>query len=63
MWTLLAFISALCLGFYDVSKKIALHDLPVISVLTFSILFSSAILAVPLALSPYFPETLAGALL
>ncbi len=63
MWTLLAFISALCLGFYDVSKKIALHDLPVISVLTFSILFSSAILAVPLALSTYFPETMAGTLL
>lgn len=63
MWTLLAFISALCLGFYDVSKKIALHDLPVISVLTFSILFSSAILAIPLALSTYFPETMAGTLL
>ena len=63
MWTLLAFISALCLGFYDVSKKIALRDLPVISVLTFSILFSSAILAVPLALSTYFPETMAGTLL
>lgn len=63
MWTLLAFISALCLGFYDVSKKIALHDLPVISVLTFSILFSSAILAIPLVLSTYFPETMAGTLL
>lgn len=63
MWTLLAFISALCLGFYDVSKKIALRDLPVISVLTFSILFSSVILAVPLALSTYFPETMAGTLL
>lgn len=63
MWTLLAFISALCLGFYDVSKKIALRDLPVISVLTFSILFSSAILAVPLVLSTYFPETMAGTLL
>lgn len=63
MWTLLAFISALCLGFYDVSKKIALRDLPVISVLTFSILFSSAILAVPLALSTYFPDTMAGTLL
>jgi len=63
MWTLLAFISALCLGFYDVSKKIALRDLPVISVLTFSILFSSAILAIPLVLSTYFPETMAGTLL
>lgn len=63
MWTLLAFISALCLGFYDVSKKIALRDLPVISVLTFSILFSSAILAIPLVLSTYFPETMVGTLL
>ncbi|MBP5659462.1 MAG: DMT family transporter [Paludibacteraceae bacterium] len=63
MWTVFAFISALCLGCYDVSKKIALRDLPVISVLTFSILFSSAILAIPLVLSTYFPETMAGTLL
>ena len=29
MWTILAFISALCLGFYDVSKKVALVELGV----------------------------------
>ena len=34
MWTLLAFISALCLGFYDVSKKIALKENAVIDVLS-----------------------------
>ena len=33
MWTFLAFISALCLGFYDISKKIALRDHPVVDVL------------------------------
>ena len=26
MWVLLAFISALCLGGYDISKKTALRD-------------------------------------
>ena len=26
MWVILAFVSALCLGFYDISKKIALRD-------------------------------------
>ena len=34
MWTVLAFISALCLGFYDVSKKIALKENAVNDVLS-----------------------------
>ena len=56
MWTLLAFISALCLGFYDISKKVALRDNKVIDVLTLSICFSSLVLSVPLLLSRLHPE-------
>ena len=62
MWTLLAFISALCLGFYDISKKIALRDNKVIDVLTFSICFSALMLAVPLVLSRLWPETMSATL-
>ena len=62
MWTLLAFISALCLGFYDISKKIALRDNKVIDVLTFSICFSALMLAVPLVLSRLWPETMSTTL-
>lgn len=60
MWTLLAFISALCLGFYDISKKIALRDNKVIDVLTLSICFSSLVLSVPLILSRIYPEMMLG---
>lgn len=56
MWTVLAFISALCLGFYDISKKIALRDNSVIDVLTISVCFSSLILSIPLLLSRISPE-------
>ena len=56
MWIVLAFISAICLGFYDVSKKIALRDNKVIDVLTASICISSFILAIPLLLSRVNPE-------
>ena len=56
MWTLLAFISALCLGFYDISKKVALRDNKVVDVLTLSICFSSWVLSVPLLLSHLYPE-------
>ena len=55
-WVLLAFVSALCLGFYDISKKIALRDNSVVDVLTASIAISSAILAFPLLLSRLAPE-------
>ena len=60
MWTVLAFISALCLGFYDVSKKIALKENAVIDVLTMSVCVSAVLLAVPLVLSSVAPETMAG---
>ncbi len=55
-WVLLAFVSSLCLGFYDISKKIALRDNSVVDVLTASIVTSSAILAFPLLLSRIAPE-------
>ena len=60
MWTVLAFISALCLGFYDVSKKIALKENAVIDVLTMSVCVSAVLLAVPLVLSSVAPETMTG---
>ena len=56
MWTFLAFISALCLGFYDISKKIALRDNHVLDVLTLSVCFSSLMLSLPLILSRFCPE-------
>jgi transporter family protein len=60
MWIVLAFVSALCLGGYDISKKIALREHRVIDVLTLSVLISSLILCVPLMLSRLCPETLTG---
>lgn len=62
MWTLLAFLSALCLGCYDVSKKIALRSNKVVDVLTISICVSALILAVPLVLSRVYPELMANTL-
>ena len=58
MWVLLAFVSALCLGFYDISKKIALRENAVVDVLTASVLISSGILVVPLLLSRLVPEAM-----
>ena len=62
MWVILAFVSALCLGFYDISKKIALRDNSVVDVLTASVLISSGILVVPLLLSRLAPEMMSGTL-
>lgn len=56
MWTLLAFLSAICLGGYDISKKIALSKYRVADVLTMSIVISSIILFVPFILSRIHPE-------
>ena len=58
MWVVLAFISALCLGFYDISKKVALRDNSAVDVLTASVLISSGIVIVPLLLSRCMPEAL-----
>lgn len=60
MWTILAFISALCLGCYDISKKVALRDNAVVDVLTLSVCVSAFILAVPLLLSRLLPEIMAA---
>ena len=59
MWVLLAFVSALCLGGYDISKKIALQQHRVVDVLTLSILISSLILGLPLLLSRFCPDLVA----
>lgn len=56
MWVVLAFISALCLGFYDVSKKISLRSNGVVNVLTTSVCLSSLLLFVPLILSRTIPQ-------
>lgn len=55
MWILLSFISALCLGCYDISKKISLRENSVVDVLTISILISSFLLSIPLLLSRLNP--------
>lgn len=51
MWILLAVLSALCLGFYDINKKRALTTLDVVSVLTFSLWIGAAVLMLPLLYS------------
>lgn len=51
MWLGFAFLSALFLGFYDVSKKHSLKDNAVIPVLWLNILFCSLIMLIPTLLS------------
>ena len=60
MWTVLAFISAVCLGFYDISKKIALRDNRVVDVLTLSVCISALVLSLPLLLSRFYPQVMSG---
>lgn len=60
MWTVLAFVSALCLGFYDISKKIALRENRVVDVLTISVCVSSLFLSIPLIFSRLCPEMMFG---
>lgn len=60
MWTVLAFASALCLGFYDISKKIALRENRVVDVLTISVCVSSLFLSIPLIFSRLCPEMMLG---
>lgn len=61
-WVLLAFLSALCLGFYDISKKVALRDNSVVDVLTGSVLVSACILIIPLVISRVAPDKIADTL-
>ena len=58
MWIILSFVSALCLGCYDISKKIALRENRVIDVLTLSVCISTVLLSVPWCLSRLCPETM-----
>ncbi|MBR6017652.1 MAG: EamA family transporter [Paludibacteraceae bacterium] len=58
MWIFLAFISAVCLGGYDISKKVALRDHRVLDVLTLSIVISSLLLSIPLLLSRLCPAVM-----
>lgn len=60
MWIVLSFVSALCLGCYDISKKIALRENRVIDVLTLSVCISTVLLSVPWVLSRVCPETMAA---
>ena len=60
MWLILALISALLLGIYDVSKKVSVQGNAVIPVLLSSVLISSGILFPFLLISFVFPEWLAG---
>ena len=62
MWILLAILSALCLGFYDVSKKQSLNGNAVPIVLFLSVACSSVILLPCLLLSSFRPEWIAGTL-
>lgn len=62
MWVLLAILSALCLGFYDVSKKRALQRGDVLTVLAGSVCISALVLCVPLLLSRLSPEMMKGTL-
>lgn len=58
MWVLLALMSAVLLGIYDVFKKISLKENAVIPVLTFSILISAGLFLIPLVASTYAPESM-----
>lgn len=62
MWLILAFVSALLLGSYDVFKKVSVQENAVIPVLLTSILFSSTILLPFLLLSEFFPQTIQDSL-
>lgn len=60
MWLMLALISALLLGIYDVSKKVSVQGNAVIPVLLSSVLISSGILFPFLLISFVRPELLEG---
>jgi transporter family protein len=56
MWVVLALVSAVLLGVYDVFKKLALNNNAVLPVLFISTLTSSAIFLPLVILSYYFPD-------
>ena len=62
MWLLLALISAVLLGSYEVFKKVSLEENAVIPVILVSILFSCLLLAPFLFISNFYPNLLKGSL-
>ena len=62
MWLLLAFVSAILLGSYEVFKKVSLEKNAVIPVIFVSILISCLILTPFLFLSEFFPKTLSNSI-
>ncbi|MGN0056888.1 MAG: EamA family transporter [Phocaeicola plebeius] len=62
MWLLLAFCSAVLLGFYDVFKKKSLTDNAVLPVLGLNTLFSSLIFLPFILVSHFHPAALEGSL-
>ena len=62
MWLILAFVSALLLGSYDVFKKVSVQENAVIPVILTSILFSSATLLPFLISSEFFPQIIADSI-
>lgn len=58
MWLILAFVSAILLGLYEVFKKVSLKENAVIPVIFISILFSCLTLVPFLIVSEFSPETL-----
>lgn len=62
MWLILAFVSAILLGSYEVFKKVSLDKNAVIPVIFVSILFSCLTLLPFLVLSEFFPDALKGSI-
>jgi len=62
MWLILAFISAILLGSYEVFKKVSLNNNAVIPVIFVSILFSCLTLTPFLFISEFFPNILKGSI-
>ncbi len=58
MWLILAFVSAILLGLYEVFKKVSLKENAVIPVIFLSIVYSCLTLAPFIIISNFFPELL-----
>lgn len=63
MWVLLALLSAVLLGIYDVFKKVSLKENAVIPVLASSIFITAILFVIPVVLSKLSPSTLEGSYL
>lgn len=62
MWLTLTFISAVLLGLYDVSKKVALRDNAVLPVLLLTTLIASLVFLPWIVISHCSPETFSGSM-